>query len=128
MSSDHGSVASSPGVSRIAVLTLWFALLAGFIEAAWRAIERYELSIRAGPELGPVSMISNGLHYIVTDKDSIELYHYINDPSETSSLHESPEHTEILAGFRRLSDSLSALCSRVRARTLTLSSESDDDH
>jgi len=87
-----------------------------------------ELSIRAGPELGPVSMISNGLHYIVTDKDSIELYHYINDPSETSSLHESPEHTEILAGFRRLSDSLSALCSRVRARTLTLSSESDDDH
>ena len=33
MSSDHGSVASSPGVSRIAVLTLWFALLAGFIEA-----------------------------------------------------------------------------------------------
>jgi len=90
VSSDHGSVASSPGVSRIAVLTLWFALLAGFIEAAWRAIERYELSIRAGPELGPVSMISNGLHYIVTGQDSIELYHYINDLSEMSSLHESP--------------------------------------
>ncbi|HSR91229.1 MAG TPA: sulfatase [Gemmatimonadales bacterium] len=87
-----------------------------------------ELSIRAGPELGPVSIISNGLHYIVTDKDSIELYHYINDPSETSSLRDSPEHKEILAGFRRLTDSLSALCSRVRARTLMLSSESDDDH
>jgi len=87
-----------------------------------------ELSIRAGPELGPVSMISNGLHYIVTDRDSIELYHYINDPSEMSSLHESSEHMAILAGFRRLSDSLAALCSRARARLLTLSSESDDDH
>ena len=53
-------------------------------------------------------MISNGLHYIVTDQDSIELYHYINDPSEMSSLHESPEHMAILAGFRRLGDSLAA--------------------
>jgi len=87
-----------------------------------------ELSIRARPELGSVSMISNGLHYILTDQDSIELYHYINDPSETSSLHESPEHTAILTGFRRLSDSLAALCSRARARGLTLSSESNDDH
>jgi arylsulfatase A-like enzyme len=87
-----------------------------------------ELSIRAGPEIGPVSMVSNGLHYIVTDKDSIELYHYINDPSEMSSLHESREHTAILADFRRLSDSLAELCSRARARTLVLSSESDDDH
>jgi arylsulfatase A-like enzyme len=87
-----------------------------------------ELSIRAGPELGPVSMISSGLHYIATDRDSIELYDYVNDPSEMSSLHVSSEHTAILAGLRRLSDSLSALCSKARARPLTLSSESDDDH
>jgi arylsulfatase A-like enzyme len=86
-----------------------------------------ELSLRAGPELGPVSMVSNGLHYIATDGDSIELYHYAADPSEASSLHESPEHAGFLAEFRRVSDSLAALCARARARTISLSSNDTDD-
>lgn len=86
--------------------------------------------IGLGATLGIFSELRRSPTFVTlwTDQDSIELYHYINDPSEMSSLHESPRHTAILAGFRRLSDSLAALCSRARARTLTLSSESDDDH
>lgn len=91
--------------------------------------------IGLGATLGIFSELRRSPTFVTlwTDQDSIELYHYINDPyindpSEMSSLHESPRHTAILAGFRRLSDSLAALCSRARARPLTLSSESDDDH
>ena len=74
-------------------------------------------------------MVSNGLHYIATDDDSIELYHYAADASEASNLHGSPEHAAILAEFHRVSDSLAALCARARARATSLSSDdTDDDH